>query len=198
MKYTWWVIVLILVGVVAVVGYAFSRPGAVKSLASITSSEAPWSAETLHLKERLDAISLPALSQEGNALHTHQHLDIFIHGVVTPVPAGIGVHEVYPSFISPVHTHDTSGITHVESPTVQTFTLGQFFDIWGVRFSATCIGAYCADETNTLAVYVDGTKYEGDPRQIELTQHPEIVITYGTKAEEPAPIPASYAFPSGY
>jgi hypothetical protein len=34
---------------------------------------------------------------------------------------------------SPLHTHDTSGIIHVESPTVRSFTLGEFVDLWGGR-----------------------------------------------------------------
>jgi hypothetical protein len=44
---------------------------------------------------------------------------------------------------SPIHTHDTSGIVHIESPTVRPFTLGQFFDVWGVRFTSDCIGGDC-------------------------------------------------------
>lgn len=172
---------------------ATTRP----SLASVSVAEAPWPAELLHLKSRLAAIDVPALSEEGSALHTHQHLSIFVHGEEVLVPAGIGIHEQYPAFISPLHVHDESGIVHIESPTVETFTLGQLFDIWGVRLDGACIGAYCTDDTNTLRIFVDGKAYLGGPRELELTPHAVIVITYGTDAELPSPIPSSYTFPAG-
>jgi hypothetical protein len=178
--------------------YLSSHKTVVGSLASVSESEGPWPAEVTHLKERLTAIHQPALAAEGNALHIHQHLDIFVHGKPLPVPPGIGIHETAPAFISPVHVHDTQGIIHVESPTVETFTLGQFFDIWGVRLSATCVGGYCTDGANTLVVYVNGEKYQGDPRHIELASHQEILIAYGTASEVPNPLPANFAFPQGY
>ncbi len=168
------------------------------SLESISTALAPWPAEEDHLKARLAAIKQPALSAEGTALHIHQHLDVFVHGQPVPVPANIGVHESLPIFISPIHVHDTTGIIHVESPTIEKFYLGQFFDIWSVRFSDSCIGGYCSDATNTLKVFVNGQPYTGDPRQLELTAHEEIVITYGTDAEVPGTIPAAYSFPPNY
>jgi hypothetical protein len=32
--------------------------------------------------------------------------------------------------MSPLHTHDSSGVIHVESNTDRYFTLGEFLDIW--------------------------------------------------------------------
>jgi hypothetical protein len=32
--------------------------------------------------------------------------------------------------MSPLHTHDNSGLIHVESNTVRDFTLGEFLSIW--------------------------------------------------------------------
>lgn len=184
------------VGLLAIAFYivtATTRP----SLASVSVAEAPWPVEVLHLKSRLAATGVPVLSEEGSALHTHQHLSIFVHGRQVPIPAGIGIYEQYPAFISPLHVHDDSGIVHIESPTIERFTLGQLFDIWGVRLDAACIGAYCADDTNTLTIFVNGQEYTGEPRDLELTPHAVIVITYGTAAERPSPIPSTYAFPEG-
>jgi hypothetical protein len=65
---------------------------------------------------------------------------------------------------------------HVESPTVRTYTLGQFFAVWGVRFTPTCLG---------------------DPTALTLEPHQEIVVAFGTAAQLPAPIPSSYAFAPG-
>lgn len=165
------------------------------NLPGIQKGNVPWSAELIHLKERLSAINLPALSEEGAAMHIHEHLDIFIDGKPTSVPAGIGVNEPA-SFISPIHTHDNDAVIHVESPTIQKFTLGQFFDIWGVKFTANCIGGYCNENDKTLKVYVNGNLLSGDPREIELQERQEIVVTFGTPEELPKPIPATYAFPT--
>ena len=65
-------------------------------------------------------------------------------------------------------------------------------------FTKDCIGGYCADTTNTLQVYVNGALYEGDLRTLALGEQQEIAIVYGTPAEVPATIPASFTFPEGY
>ncbi len=166
------------------------------NLPGIQTGNAPWPIELDHLRERLSVIGLPALSEEGTVLHIHQHLDIFIEGKPIHVPAGIGINEAA-GFISPIHTHDDTGIIHVESPTIQTFTLGQFFDIWGVRFTDQCTGEYCSQGDKTLKVFVNGSLFNGDPRQIELQQHQEIVIAYGISKDLPNPIPSTYVFPAG-
>lgn len=166
------------------------------NLPGIATGTAPWSPERAHLRARLASIGLPALSSEGSALHIHQHLDLVINGVAATIPAGIGIDEAE-AFIAPIHTHDTSGIIHVESNTVRDFTLGQFFDIWGVRFTQDALGGYLASATSTLWVYANGSLVSGDPRSLVLTPHQEIVIVYGTKANMPKTIPSTYAFPAG-
>jgi hypothetical protein len=166
-------------------------------LPGINTGLAPWAPELASLKARLAADSLPALPAEGTVLHIHQHLDLFINGNPVAVPAGIGINEAA-GFISPIHVHDTSGIIHVESPYQATFTLGEFFDIWGVRFAKDCIGGYCTDASHSLRVYVNGELSQGDPRQIPLSSHQEISIFYGTAAQVPATIPSSFTFPAGY
>lgn len=164
------------------------------ALPGIATSSAPWPAELTHLLDRLKADNLPALAMEGSVMHIHQHLDVFVEGKPVTIPAGIGIAQGVG--FSPIHVHDGTGVIHVESPTVETFTLGQFFDVWGVKFTATCIGGYCADGTKTLKVYVNGTLYQGDPRLLALAQHQEIAITYGTDKEAPQ-IPAVFSFPAG-
>jgi len=164
------------------------------ALPGLQTATAPWQPEMANLATRLRAIGLPALPAEAFALHIHQHLDIFIDGNPVDVPPQIGIASY---FISPIHVHDDLHVIHVESPTVQTFTLGQFFDIWGVRLTANCIGGYCTDATHKLQVYSNGTLYSGDPRMLALDAHEEIAIVYGTSAEAPKSIPSSYAFPEG-
>ena len=191
--------IIVLIAVILLLGNHTTKPTMnmnPNNLSGIQTGNAPWPIELDHLRERLSAICLPALSEEGTVLHIHQHLDIFIEGKPISVPAGIGINEAG-GFISPIHTHDDTAIIHVESPTMQTFTLGQFFDIWGVRFTDQCIGGYCSQGDKTLKVFVNGHLFNGDPRQIDLQQHQEIVVTYGSSKDLVNLIPSTYVFPAG-
>lgn len=203
MKNYWWVPVII---VFAVGGFFFwkhiedsapSGPHTVadnSALPGIQSGNAPWNVETAHLKDRLIADGLPVLTDEGTALHTHTHLDIFVNGAPAAIPADIGYNDDE-GYQSPLHTESADGVIHVESPIVAVFTLGQFFDAWGVRFSAACIGGYCADGTDALKVWIDGQPYSGDPRTIQLREHQEIVIAYGSTPMKD--VPRTYSFEEG-
>lgn len=167
-----------------------------ETLPGIQSGDAPWGAELIYLRERLARIGLPALQEEGSALHIHQHLALFIHGKESNVPPGVGFNPME-RFISPIHTHDGSGIIHIESPTIRKFTLGEFFDVWGVRLTLKCVGSYCEDQKNVIKMFVNGVQRGGDPRSMELADHQVIVMTYGENSELPNPIPSQYAFPPG-
>lgn len=167
-----------------------------RELPGILYTAAPWPANQDLLRERLAAIGMPALREEGSASHTHQHLDLFVHGQAIAIPADIGV-GVGEEFFSPMHTHDTLSIIHVESPTMRRFTLGQFFDVWGVRFDQQCLGGYCVDTDNQLRVYQNGRLVSGNVRDVVLTAHDEIAVIFGLASELPNPIPASYNFPAG-
>ena len=59
--------------------------------------------------------------------------------------------------ISPLHTHDVSGVLHTESATAVDNTLGQFFTEWDVKLTADCIDAYCTPGKR-IVVYVNGRK----------------------------------------
>src|SRR5207253_8529715 len=71
---------------------------------SSPSVNAPWGANSAHLRERLRALGLPALPVEGKALHTHEHLDLYLNGTHVAVPANVGIGSD-PRFFSPLHTH---------------------------------------------------------------------------------------------
>jgi len=88
-------------------------------------------------------------------------------------------------------------VIHVESPTVRTYTLGQFFAVWGVRLTPSCLGGYCASGDRRLRVYVDGTPRRGDPTTLTLEPHQEIVVAFGTATQVPSPVPSAYRFPPG-
>ena len=150
----------------------------------------PWDAGSDQLQLRLRRIGLPALQAEGQVLHIHQHLDLFVDGRKVTVPANVGI-DPSGAFISDLHTHDTTGIVHVESPTEQQFTLGQFFAVWAVPLSATQIGSLKGERVRT---WVDGKPVNADPTRIILAAHQEIVLAYGAA---PKTVPSKYDFPEG-
>jgi hypothetical protein len=161
--------------------------------------------------ERTVAAGLDPERKEQLIHHVHAHLDVFVDGDPIVVPAGIGINvddaevrrfdepDGSTSFggiercrkpcISPLHTHDATGILHTESATPEPNTLGQFFTEWGVPLSQSCVGEYCAPQT--IAVYVNGALDTDDPRAIKLTDHKEIAIVIGTP---PAEIPKTADF----
>ena len=96
-----------------------------------------------------------------------------------------------------LHTHDDSGIIHIESPATRNFTLGQFFDIWNKKFANTQILDNMVNSKNTLSVYVNGSKVNPtvNYRDIKLSGHDEIAIVYGTPP--PNTIRSKYGFVEG-
>ena len=144
--------------------------------------------------------------------HVHAHLDVFVDGVALLVPAGIGINTDDPGVrrfdepdgsvgyggielcgapcISPLHTHDGTGIIHTESGTMEPNHLGQLFIEWGVTLSASCVGEFCSP-AKPIAFYVNGEQFTADPSTIELADLAEIAIVIGTP---PAVIPSTYDF----
>ncbi|MEU9045219.1 MULTISPECIES: hypothetical protein [unclassified Kitasatospora] len=156
----------------------------------------PWDAPS-DVAAAVAAAGLPMLGAEGTALHIHTHLDVLADGRPVEVPALIGVDESAQR-ISPLHSHDTSGVIHVESPVRADFSLGQFLTEWQVSASADHLGGLKTDGTHTLKAYVNGKEVGGDPAAILLHDHDEVALVYGTAAENAAvPVPSSYTWPSG-
>ncbi|WP_051824387.1 hypothetical protein [Kitasatospora aureofaciens] len=156
----------------------------------------PWDAPA-DVAAAVKAAGLPMLGAEGTALHIHAHLDVYADGHAVAVPALVGIDESAQK-ISPLHTHDTTGVIHVESPVSADFTLGQFLTEWQVSASADHLGGLRTDATHTLTAYVDGKAVSGDPAAIPLNAHDEIALVYGTAAENAAvSVPSSYNWPSG-
>lgn len=145
--------------------------------------------------KRATAAGLAVNAMEGTAVHFHSHLDILVDGKPVTVPAELGISDDGTSFAE-LHTHDTSGILHIEAPTKgKHYTLGQLFKEWNVRLSATAIGGLTDGGGRTLAAYVDGKRTPGDPARIALAPHREIALLYGRPGA--AKIPSSYRFPAG-
>jgi hypothetical protein len=141
------------------------------------------------------------LSTEQLAYHIHAHLAIFVDGAPAYVPAGIGItppRDIQNGFVVGgscfywLHTHDLSGVIHIESPTSRIYTLGQFFGIWGQPISTTQVATFPVNDSEPLHVFVDGKPYTDDPAQIPLNMHTQIVLEIGKQVPPP-----SYTFPPG-
>ena len=158
---------------------------------------------------RAVAAGLQPGPKEYGTNHVHAHLDVFVDGTPVIVPAGIGIDITNPDVktfddppgkayggidmcavpcISPLHTHDASGVLHTESRVQNANTLGEFFVEWGVPLTATCVADLC---DKPVTVYIDGKQFNGDPNGIELTNAREIAIVIGTP---PARIPSTGDF----
>jgi hypothetical protein len=117
-------------------------------------------------------------SMEGSMFHIHAKLVIFINGQNFTLPALIGITD---DCFYWMHTHDETGIIHIEAPFQKTFTLGEFFDIWKQKLSNNQVLNYTADSNHPLNVYINGTKIPNgtDFRNINIHAHDVIAIVYG-------------------
>ncbi len=146
---------------------------------------------------RIAQAGLTVLTAEGNVDHYHAHLDVLKDGKPVAVPANIGITagpDHRPNGISALHTHDTTGVVHIESPTAgQVFTLGQLLTEWGVLGGRGAPGTG-AGPLDGWTLYVNGQKYDAGIRNLPLKAHDEIVLSYGNA---PAKIATAYDFPPG-
>jgi hypothetical protein len=150
--------------------------------------------------QQVDGISCQAGEQV--LFHIHAHLTIYVNGAPRRVPAGIGIGPPYgiqrtPSgdFVASggcfawLHTHAADGIIHTESPIQRTYTLGNFFDVWGQPLSRVQVGP----ARGPVTALVDRRRFTGDPRQIPLLRHAQIQLEVG----RPIVAQGLIAFPPG-
>jgi hypothetical protein len=120
----------------------------------------------------IDGVSCDA-NMKSN-YHVHVYVGLFVNGKQIVIPDGTGMYhsagdqvdsagwpnqEVYAFCYYRIHTHDESGMVHLEAmiasnPTNQdtVFNIGQYLDIWGVRVSPTQFGPFMGPVT----VYTSG------------------------------------------
>ena len=136
-----------------------------------------------------DIAGLPCERGEKLNYHVHSFLAVFVEGQQVQVPANIGINVQERCYFW-LHTHDASGIVHVEAPQQRDFTLGQFFAIWDRQLSATQLLNKTVDAGHQIKVTVNGVEVSGDPSQIKLQDKISIVVQYGP----PFATPPSYNF----
>jgi hypothetical protein len=146
----------------------------------------------------IDGISCQ--TSEQVLFHIHAHLAVFVSGQQNVIPAGIGIpgavfqHTSDGPFVGTgtcfywLHSHTADGVIHIESPLTRTYTLGNYFDIWGQPLDATHVGP----ATGPVTAYVDGQRYTGNPRDVALNAHTVVQLDVGTDVA-----PRAFSFPAG-
>ena len=136
----------------------------------------------------IDGITCRPTMQQAVAHHIHALVRIFVDGRPDRLPAGAGVAARFPEHLSTglfvdssvdgclywLHTHSNDGIVHIESPSKATFTLGQFFDIWGQPLSSTQVGT----ARGKVVAFENGKRFS-DPRSMPLLSQAVIQLDIG-------------------
>lgn len=127
-------------------------------------------------------VDIPSAASNKMLSHKHVQLNITFNGQGLQVPSGIGIKQkgfedllLYGDNsldkygmegMSPLHTHDGSGLLHVESNTIRDFTLGEFLSVWrgldvdGQNVKATVDGKTVSEFRNLILN--DGSKIKLD------------------------------------
>ncbi len=152
------------------------------------------------LNQTVDGVTCQG--SEKVAYHIHAHLTIFVDGKPEQIPYGIGIGPPLRGVNTPagpfvtlgscfmwLHTHAADGIIHVESPSRRTFTLGQFFAVWGQPLGKTRAGP----AKGAVTTFYDGKVWTGSPAAIPLTATAQIQLDVGS----PTVAPEHITFPPG-
>jgi hypothetical protein len=144
---------------------------------------------------------IQCLEAEQVLFHIHAHLTVFVSGAARQIPLGIGIPAAQISatpagpFVGAgscfywLHTHAADGIIHIESPVTRTYTLGDFFDVWGQKLGRAEVGP----ATGPVTAFYDGRLFRGNPRDIPLSKHAQIQLDVG----RPLVAPVQISFPAG-
>jgi len=139
----------------------------------------------------VDGIYCDQLEQTG--YHIHAHLTIWIDGQPVAVPQGVGIGTDQPSCFYWLHTHDSTGVVHIEAPQKASLTLENFLDIWEQGFSQLGYHTQLAESAG-WTIYVNGKQVQGDFKSVVFTPHEVITIMYNSPKAKPDTI---YNFPQG-
>jgi len=121
---------------------------------------------------------IECMKAEQLAFHIHTKFNLTIDNKSYPIPAGIGI--IPNNCIFWLHTHDDTGIIHIESPNNRSFTLGQFLQIWNRFNSSDAVIQNLSNNSmnDTVGVYINGTEMinSTDYRNIELKDQETISL----------------------
>ncbi|VXB27941.1 conserved exported hypothetical protein [Massilia sp. 9I] len=112
----------------------------------------------------------------NESYHLHSLVSIYKDGVRIGLPDNVG----RSGCTYELHTHDVMGVVHIETDVPKKFTLGQFFALWRQPLGAAGTAGLPGPIRFYLIENERLTPFTGDPVQLELAAHREIVIVSGT------------------
>ena len=122
-------------------------------------------------------IALTCTTDMATRFHIHPQLKITINGSDQTIPANIGIKSFC---MNSIHTHDTTGVLHVESPVKKDFALGDFFAVWDKEFNQNKILDYKTDDTHIITVSVNGKLVDTYENTV-VNDKDQLVISYQAK-----------------
>lgn len=109
--------------------------------------------------------------------HVHALLSVYRNGQRLAIPDSIGRGS---GCSYEMHTHDGSGVIHIETDVPKTYTLGQFLALWGQSISAGSILGLAGPAQYYVIENEKITPLTTDPAAVVLAGRKEIVIITGT------------------
>jgi hypothetical protein len=125
----------------------------------------------------------------SESYHIHSLVSLYKDGVRLGLPAEIGLK----GCTYELHTHDHTGVVHNETDLKKTFTLGQFFAVWGKELTRTSVAGLIGTVRYYIIENGNLTPFDGDPTTIQIARHREVLILIG---KSPGTVPR-YEWPSG-
>jgi hypothetical protein len=125
------------------------------------------------------------------AIHLHSLISIYKDGKRRGLPANIGRLGCYHAY--ELHVHDVTGIIHMETDLPKKFKLGQWFSLWGQPLSRTGTAGLAGPVRFYVIEKGTVTRFDGNPYDIEMVAHREILIVAGTEMS----VVPRYQWPSG-
>lgn len=120
---------------------------------------------------------------EQTAVHYHVHVTLYINGSQVQIPQQIGIAPDGSCFYW-LHTHDNTGVLHIEAPKDRNFTLGNFTHIWGEQFPQLQYPLQL-EQSDGWQTYIDGKPYSGDFHNLVLKSHMVITLAYQSPGIQP-------------
>lgn len=130
-----------------------------------------------------------------SGIHWHSKLIVIINGEKIKIPANIGLGVIH----NPLHTHDDTGVIHLEFSglaTTEGVKLKRFFEVWGKTLTNECVFDYCANGSthsinsgqaglpqagsSTLTMAVNGEE-NTDLGNYSMKDNDKILLSFGEK-----------------
>lgn len=95
----------------------------------------------------------------GGISHIHATISVTISGNNVAIPTDVGIQDSdCPNGMRGVHTHDDSGVIHIETPGAMDAPVGAFFHVWGENFDENRLLNKEANDANEVVMFVNGVQ----------------------------------------